>query len=223
MRRTPEEIRQFVREHAAGIHNEDLAAMVNEKFGTSHTKASIADLKYQLGVRSGINAGIKKGEHLSRATEWKKGHVPINKGTKGMFPTTGGATRFKKGQKPHNYLPVGTEVKNTDGYWKVKAADPNIWKMKHIFVWEQEHGPVPEGMIVTFLDGDHDHCTPDNLALISLEAHMRRNQMHLYGSTPELGRAAVATAEIIALVRKRKGGQRKKKTARAATRTAVRK
>lgn len=204
MHRTPEEIRQFIREHAAGVYNKDLAAMVNEKFGTRHTPASIADLKYVLGVRSGIEAGIKKGEHLSPATEWKKGHVPINKGTKGMFPNAGGATRFKKGRRPHNYRPIGTEVKNTDGYWKVKVADPNVWKMKHVLVWEQEHGPVPKDMMVTFLDGDHDRCTPDNLALISQEANIRRNQMRLYGDTPELGKAAVATAEIIALVRKRR-------------------
>ena len=204
MRRTPEEIRQFIRDHAPGMYNQDLAAMVNEKFGTNHTRASIADLKYQMGVRSGIDAGFKKGVHSSPATEWKKGHVPINKGTKGMFPNCGGATRFKKGQRPHNYRPLGTEVKNSDGYWKVKVADPNIWKMKHVLVWEQEHGPVPEGMIVTFLDGNHDHCTPDNLALISMEANIRRNQMHLYGDTPELGKAAVVTAEIIALVRRRR-------------------
>ena len=204
MRRIPEEIRQFIREHVAGTYNKDLATMVNEKFGTNHTQTSSSDLKYQMCGRSGIDAGIKKGEHLSRATEWKKGHVPINKGTKGMFPNAGGATRFKKGQRPHNYRQVGTEVKNSDGYWKVKVADPNIWKMKHVLVWEQEHGPVPEGMVVTFLDGDHDHCTPDNLALISMEANIRRNQMHLYGDTPELGKAAVATAEIIALVRRRR-------------------
>lgn len=204
MRRTPEEIRRFIRENAAGRFNKDLAAMVNEKFGTKLTTASIADLKYQLGVRSGIIAKIKKGEHRSPTTEWKKGHIPINKGTKGMFQNAGGATRFKKGNVPHNYRPVGSEVKTSDGYWKVKIADPNVWEMKHILVWEQEHGPVPKGMMVTFLDGDQDHCTLDNLALISREANVRRNQMHLYGDTADLGKAAVATAEIIAVISKRR-------------------
>lgn len=209
MRRTPEEIRQFIRENATGRLNKDLAAMVNEKFGTRHTQASIASLKYQLGVRSGVDASFKKGEHRSPSTEWKKGHIPINKGTKGMFPNAGGATRFKKGQRPHNYRPVGTEVKTSDGYWKVKIADPNVWKMKHVLMWEREHGPVPEGMMVTFLDSDQDHCTPDNLALISLKANIRRNQMHLYGDTPDLGKAAVATAEIIAVISKRRGRRRR--------------
>ena len=34
-------------------------------------------------------------------------------------------------------------------------------------MWEKEHGPVPKGMKLTFLDGDSSHISLDNLMLVS--------------------------------------------------------
>lgn len=48
---------------------------------------------------------------------------------------TGKETRFKQGNKPWNYKPVGTERINTEGYVDVKIADPRTWKQKHILIW----------------------------------------------------------------------------------------
>ena len=204
MYRTPEEIKQFVREHAVGIFNKDLADVVNAKFGTQFTAGTIANLKNRLGVKSFIDCHFNKGIRNSPATEFKKGHVPINKGTKGMFPNAGGSTRFKKGHRPANWKPVGSERCNVDGYWEVKVAEPRKWKMKHVVMYEKEHGPVPKGHIVIFLDGNKNNLTLENLALISRAVHARRNQMNLFGTTPELGKAGVATAELIAAMHKRR-------------------
>ena len=182
--------------------------MVNEKFGTKLTTASIADLKYQLGVRSGIIAKIKKGEHRSPTTEWKKGHVPINKGTKGMFPNAGGATRFKKGNVPHNYRPVGTEVKTSDGYWKVKIADPNVWEMKHVLVWKREHGPVPEGMMVTFKDSDKLNCDIDNLMLITRGENIALTRHSYRSSDPDLTEAGLNVVRLEKAIKKKRKGRK---------------
>lgn len=204
MRRIPEEIRQYVREHAAGVYNKDLADQVNKKFGTNFNAVSMGSFKNRLGVKSGIDATFIKGVRRSPGTEFKKGHVPINKGTKGMFPNAGGATRFKKGHRPHNFLPVGSERCNVDGYWEVKVADPKTWKLKHVIVWEAANGPVPKGHCVIFLDGDKNHISLDNLALISKATNARRNQIGLHGNSSELGKIAVATAELLTLVGKRR-------------------
>lgn len=204
MRRIPEEIRQYVREHAAGVYNKDLADQVNEKFGTDFNAVSMGGFKNRLGVKSGIDATFMKGVRRSPATEFKKGHVPINKGTKGMFPGQGGATRYKKGHVPHNYRPVGSERCNVDGYWEVKVADPKTWKLKHVLLWEEVNGPVPKGHCVVFLDGDKNNLSLDNLALISMAANARRNQLGLHGDSIELGKAAIATAELLTLVGKRR-------------------
>lgn len=204
MRRIPEEIRQYVREHAAGVYNKDLADQVNKKFGTNFNAVSMGGFKNRLGVKSGIDATFMKGVRRSPATEFKKGHVPINKGTKGMFPGQGGATRYKKGHVPHNYRPVGSERCNVDGYWEVKVADPKTWKLKHVLLWEEVNGPVPKGHCVVFLDGDKNNLSLDNLALISKATNARRNQIGLHGNSSELGKIAVATAELLTLVGKRR-------------------
>lgn len=202
MYRIPEEIKQFVREHVTGIYNKDLAAMVNEKFGTHFNIMSMASLKNRIGVKSGIDKVWKKGIRNSPDTEFKKGHVPVNKGTKGMFPNAGGATRFKKGQPPHNWRPVGSERCDTEGYWLVKVAEPNKWRPKHHLIWEAINGPVPKGYCVVFLDGDKNNFNPENLAVISRSVNARRNQLHLHGDTTELGKAAIATAELVAMIHK---------------------
>ena len=52
------------------------------------------------------------------------------------------------------FLYYGTEVMTTDGYLKIKIAEPNVWRFKHIIEWEKYHGEVPEGMLISFKDGD---------------------------------------------------------------------
>lgn len=63
----------------------------------------------------GLNSGLDG--------RFNSGHTPFNKGKKGL----GGwePTQFKKGNKPWNYLPVGPERVNGDGYVDTKIADPN--------------------------------------------------------------------------------------------------
>lgn len=206
MYRIPEEIRQYVREHVVGVSNKALAEQVNEKFGTNFNAMSMGAFKNRLGVKSWTNTTYRKGIRNSPATEFKKGHVPVNKGTEGMFPNAGGATRFQKGHRPHNYKPVGSERCNSEGYWEVKIADPKTWKMKHVLVWETANGPVPKGMLVVFLDGDKNNLALDNLALISRATNARRNQCKLFGLSKELGKIGIATAELLTAMSK----QRKK-------------
>ncbi len=204
MRRLPEELKQFVRDHASGTANKDLAEMVNQRFGTQYGPGHIANIKSKLGVRSGIDSGFKPGHHSSPDTEFKPGHVPKNKGTKGMYPNAGGSGRFKPGHTPKNFQPIGTEVTDRDGYWKVKTAHPNIWNFKHRLIWEAENGPIPKGKAIIFLDGNRDNCTLENLRMVDRSVLCRMNQFGLHGDSRELGEAAVLTAEIITKIHKRK-------------------
>jgi hypothetical protein len=202
MYRIPEEVKQFVRDHAAGTYNSDLARMLNERFGTDYRAQSVANLKSYLGVRSGLVTTFQKGKHASRGTEYRPGHVPWTKGKKGLV--CGGHTKFKPGHRPANYMPVGTVAKNTDGYWRVKLADPNVWAFKHRLLWEEAHGPIPDDMVVMFLDGNKDNCTLDNLAMVKRTVHCRINNNGLRGDTPELGRAGILTAELITALAERR-------------------
>ena len=90
---------------------------------------------------------------------------------------------FKRGNRPHNAQPVGTETKDKDGYVWVKIAEPSAWKLKHHIAYGE---PVPTGHKVIFLDGNKYNFERGNLQLVSNAELMNRNTMHRY--PPELVR-----------------------------------
>ncbi len=100
----------------------------------------------------------------------------------------GSATRFKKGQKPHTWLPVGSTRVSADGYLQRKISDtgypPRDWKGIHILLWEEHFGPIPTGHCVCFKDNNKQNVVIDNLELITRAERMRRNSIHRY--PPEL-------------------------------------
>ena len=102
---------------------------------------------------------------LGSANRFKKGHTPANKGRK-MSPEMYercSSTMFRKGNG-HKYL-------------YVRIAEGK-WMPKHILIWQQANGPVPDGHNIIFRDGDTQNCVLENLECISDAELMRRNTMH---------------------------------------------
>lgn len=132
--------------------------------------------------------GLKKDRDFmiecSKAGQFKKGQTPPNKGKKWddflskEQQERSRSTLFGKGHMPHNHVPVGTEAKTTDGYWKVKVGEPKEWKFKHIMLWEEHHGAVPEGMFVYFKDRNRDNVTIENLAITNRADHGYRTMQN---------------------------------------------
>ena len=132
--------------------------------------------------------GLKKDRDFmiecSKAGQFKKGQTPPNKGKKWddylskEQQESSRSTLFGKGHMPHNHVPVGTEAKTTDGYWKVKVGEPKEWKFKHILLWEEHHGAVPEGMFVYFKDRTRDNVTIENLAITNRADHGYRTMQN---------------------------------------------
>ena len=116
-------------------------------------------------------------------SQYKKGRAPENKGKKQsefMSPEAierTKATRFKKGSVPHNYN--GGEHLTKDGYVMVSLGEQKK-QLKHILVWEAEHGKIPEGHCIAFIDGNRTNCSLDNLELITRIENMYRNSRHEY-------------------------------------------
>jgi hypothetical protein len=129
-----------------------------------------------------------RGEHRSRATEFKPGQVSHNKGTRRPGYAVGrmATTQFKKGtrngQAALHYKPLGSTRINGDGYLDRKVAEtgypPRDWRAVHILMWEEQHGPLPSGHAVVFKDGDRTHIEIDNLECITRAELMRRNTIH---------------------------------------------
>lgn len=148
------------------------------------------------GLKSGIDARIKLGS------------VPPNKGKKKLW-TSGEDTQFKKGHKPHNYVPVGSERVNGDDYVDIKIADPNMWRGKHLLIWEQQCGhAVPRGHAVIFGDGDRRNFDPDNLILVTRGQLAIMNNRGFIQKDAELTRTGIILADIIKKIGERKRSKR---------------
>ncbi len=119
------------------------------------------------------------------ARRFTKGLVPWNKGLKGL-PSLGrmANTQFKTGNRPENWLPIGSLRTTPDGYQQKKITDtgypPVDWKAVHVLIWEEHHGPVPINQCVCFKDGNKSHIVLENLELITRAERMRRNTIHRY-------------------------------------------
>lgn len=187
---------QFIRDNAKGITSFKLTELFNNRFNLSLNRSQIAAYMKNNKITNGLNL------------KFHNGHVPVNKGTRGMFHG-GVETQFKKGQKPHNYNPIGTERLNGEGYIDIKVADPNKWKAKHLIIYESHYGPVPKGYAVIFGDGDKQNIDIENLILVSRNQLLQLNRKNLIQKSAELTKAAILVTDInIKLYKKAKNHER---------------
>ena len=128
--------------------------------------------------------GLRKdpdfAEDQKRANQFRAGQKAWNSGEKGLH-TGGKSTQFKAGHVPHTWLPIGSEVVDPkDGYLKRKVRDGSVpatynWEFAHRLEYEKHHGPIPDGHVVCFRDGNRQNVDPSNLEAISRADLARRN------------------------------------------------
>ncbi len=122
-------------------------------------------------------------EKIKSSTRFKTGTLPFNKGLKREdFMTPEGleivkSRQFKKGNLPGNTLHDGAIVTRNShkkmggpSYKWIRISKAN-WKMLNVFNWENAYGPVPEGYIIVFRNGDTMNCDLDNLECITRVQH----------------------------------------------------
>ena len=205
MRRVfPRQIEDYVKEHGHGLSTKELAAAVNSRFGTDYNEMQVYRLRHRLGVNPATDGRFQKGSQIGAAYQFRPGHAPANKGKTWDESGLSEESRkrcakgwFKQGQTPVNHLPIGTRrLRPKDGYIWQKTAEPNRWTPAHRVIWEENHGPIPKGMCVTFLDGDRTNLRLDNLALISQKENRVLNNGRTYQRTDD---AALSMTNIMTL------------------------
>lgn len=207
-RYTSEQI-SFVADNLKGRTYRELTGMFNDRFGTTLPESKITSLAFRYNTGgNGLDYRLPKGSQVGKATQFRKGITPWNKGMKGL-KIGGESTQFKKGQRSWNYKLVGTERISGDGYVDVKIADPGKWRCKHHLIWEAAHGPVPKGMCLIFADGNPLNVTLDNLLLISRRKLAIMNKRGLIAHDAELTKTGVMIADVYLKI----GERRKKKGA----------
>ncbi len=103
-----------------------------------------------------------------------------NKGMKGLYTPGSEKGWFKKGHVSRNALYDGAIIirQRYNRYqkpYKWIRVDKK-WRMLHVVVWEKLHGKAPEGMIVTFKNGDSMDVTIENLECITRAESMERTR-----------------------------------------------
>jgi hypothetical protein len=110
-----------------------------------------------------------------RTGRFKRGISSWSRGKK--LDTGPNVTSFKRGHKPANHKPVGSERITKDGYIEIKIAEGNYkFKLKHRVTWEQHNGPIPKGHAIRFKDNNKQNCDINNLYLISQYENLMLNK-----------------------------------------------
>lgn len=196
----PEGMAAYVESIAQGKSTAELVEAVNRKYGEG--TIGIRQMK-AYKKNHGINTGL--------TGQFEPGHIPVNKGKKmsaEVYAKTA-STMFKKGNIPANHMEVGEYTHTTDGYLIQKVKETGTqwerFEMVHRRVWEEHNGPIPEGKMVSFLDGDKDNCDIENLILIDNAENLEMNRSKLRFDNPDFTKVGVSVAKLkVAARRKRR-------------------
>lgn len=207
---TPEQD-EFILANHKGVGPKEMQELVNEKFGTDFTYKQIKAYYARNHISSGLTGYFEKGQ-----PSYNKGLKQTDFMSPEAIERTK-ATRFQKGRIPHNGgAPIGEirwrkETGSRHGYYWIKTAQPNVWQLYHVYLWEQANGPVPEGKMVVYCDGNPRNCCLENLILETRAQHGVKNNAlrHLKSYDKESAEVLNQLADLKMAVtsRKRKRGK----------------
>ena len=181
--RWTDEEKEYLASIVKGKTYKELLALMNEKFDYEFSSQQIESALRRYNLKTG-NTG-----------QFKKYQEPWNKGLKGYIGAN--KTSFKKGTIPPNYKPVGTERFAKDGYIEVKVKDPNVWELKHRYIYKKHYGEIPNGYNVIFADKNISNFDIDNLILVSKAEMLILNKNKLIFEDKDFTKVGVNIAKLI--------------------------
>lgn len=148
---------KYLCENAGKMTRKQLADAFNKRYGTSIKENAIEQRCFLRGWKPKDDGRFKVG-----GNPWDKtdgGRDEYIKTLRG-----GNSHSFKKGIIPHNTQAVWAVRK-----WghEVKIKTDNGWVNRLRYIWEQEHGPIPEGYVVIPVNGDGMANDAKDLRIVS--------------------------------------------------------
>lgn len=194
---TKEQI-DFIKDGYKRMTIRELVEKLNATYGLSVTDQQLFSFVKRNQIRSG------------RSGQFPKGHVPWSADIAGKGILKANKTSFKKGNVPPNVRPMHAERINVDGFIEIKIDEPNPFtghktrfKHKHVWLWEQAYGVVPEGHCVRFKDGDKLNCVLDNLELVNRQENLHLNRINHNSLPEELKPSSMAITKLTVKMRER--------------------
>lgn len=190
---------EYTQEHVAFITKHymlvasELTARFNQQFCTNRSAKAIHAKRKGLGLRTG------------RTGHFEKGRKSWNCGLTGLkVSDSSKRTQFKKGSVPANLQPLGHErICSKDGYILIKVSESNPYttaktryRFKHHVIWEQHNGPIREGEIIRFFDGNKRNVKIENLFSVNKAVNLRLNK-HGFNVLPLELREVVRTLSVL--------------------------
>ncbi|MFR7349483.1 hypothetical protein [Peptoniphilus sp.] len=194
---TEEEV-EFIRKVYPHYPNKIIIVMIKEKFGFDITDNNLSNVKNTNGIPHKV---------ISNSGCFKKGFIPWNKGIKMSEDEKekSKATWFKKGNKPHNTLQVGSTRITKDGYKEIKVAEPNKWMLYQRYLYEKIHDEkLSKDDTIIFADGDKSNFDIDNLVKVSRSTLLVLNRNNLIYDDKELTKVGVSVGKLLDKANKRK-------------------
>lgn len=189
-----EEQAKFICSNIRGNFIKDLTEMFNQQFNTNLKPSQIRAYVRRRKLRSGIDTTFKKGiVPYTKGKTWdeymsKEGQVNSRK------------TTFKKGHKKDE-KPIGYERVDKNGYLLIKVSNSGKWnerwKRKHIILWEEANGKIPEGYKLMFLDQNRQNTSLENLKLIKDSELLIMNKNHLLTNDKDINKSAILLSKVL--------------------------
>lgn len=200
MKKYTDDIINFLREIAPGKTYKEIVEIFNKKYDLEMTIKKLSSLLGRKKIKTGTTGCFRKG------------FIPWNKGKKGYMGAN--KTSFKKGNKPKNWRPVGSERINDEGYTLIKVSNEGgmlkRWALKHRVVWEQHHKKkIPKGSVIIFADGNKNNLNIENLICVTRNELKVLNRCRLISSVSELTKTGLNVVKLkikLAEIRKEKKG-----------------
>ena len=184
-----DEEKEYLASIVKGSTYKEITKQMNDKFEYNFSEEQIKGMMYRNKLTTGTGGYFKKGS------------TPWNKGLKGYMGAN--KTSFKKGTIPPNQVPIGNESITKGGYIKVKVGEPNKWKLKQRYIYEQHYGEIPKDCNVIFADKNIRNFDINNLVLVSKAEMLILNNNKLIFEDKELTKVGVNIAKVIDKAKKR--------------------
>lgn len=112
----------------------------------------------------------------------------------------GACTRHNTNISSRKARPLYSEQKKK-GYIRIKVAQPNVWVMKHKWVYMETHpweyNSITREDVFVFMDGDNRNFSPENIERLSrAELAVINSKNGFVKGQPELNRIILAQARL---------------------------